>query len=159
MILFNKKKLNLQIGVDIIMRILIAEDEKDLNNILVQKLTSEGYSVDTCFDGLEAIEMIDIIEYDIIILDIMMPKKDGYDVLKHLRNLGKSTPVLFLTAKDSVSDRVKGLDSGANDYLVKPFSLLELSARIRSLTRTSFGVTNQILKVEDLIKVPFILEK
>ena len=132
------------------MRILIAEDEKDLNNILVQKLTSEGYSVDNCFDGQEAIELIDVVEYDIIILDIMMPKVDGYGVLSHIRNLGKTTPVLFLTAKDSISDKVKGLDSGANDYLVKPFSLLELSARIRSLTRNSFGVTSKTLTVEDL---------
>ncbi len=133
------------------MRILIAEDEKDLNSILVQKLTSEGYSVDNCFNGEEAIELIDLVEYDVIILDIMMPKKDGYSVLSHIRDLGKTTPVLFLTAKDAISDRVKGLDSGANDYLVKPFSLLELSARIRSLIRTSFNVTNKILSVEDLV--------
>lgn len=132
------------------MRILIAEDEKDLNNILVQKLTSEGYSVDNCFDGEEAIELIDSVNYDIIILDIMMPKKDGYSVLNHIRTLGKTTPVLFLTAKDAITDRVKGLDSGANDYLVKPFSLLELSARIRSLIRSSFNVTNEILALEDL---------
>lgn len=132
------------------MRILVAEDEKDLNNILVQKLTSEGYSIDSCFDGQEAIELIDAVEYDIIILDIMMPKVDGYGVLTHIRNLGKTTPVLFLTAKDSISDRVKGLDSGANDYLVKPFSLLELCARIRSLTRNSFGVTSKILTADDL---------
>ncbi len=132
------------------MRVLIAEDEKDLNNILVQKLQSEGYSIDSCFNGQEAIDLIDTVEYDVIILDIMMPKVDGYSVLSHIRNLGKNTPVLFLTAKDSISDKVKGLDSGANDYLVKPFSLLELSARIRSLIRNSFNAMSKVLTAEDL---------
>lgn len=132
------------------MRILIAEDEKDLNNILVQKFTSDGYSVDSCLNGKEAIDMIEVTEYDAIILDIMMPGADGFEVLSHLKSIGKSTPVLFLTAKDSIADRVKGLDSGANDYLVKPFSLAELGARIRSMTRTSFGKTSNVITVEDL---------
>lgn len=132
------------------MRILIAEDEKDLNNILVQKFTADGYSVDTCFDGEEAMDMLAVTDYNVIILDIMMPKADGFEVLRSLRESGKTTPVLFLTAKDSVSARVKGLDSGANDYLVKPFSLAELGARIRSMTRTAFGVTSNTLKIADL---------
>ncbi len=102
------------------MRILLAEDEADLNHIISQKLVSDGYSVDSCFDGREAIDILSYTEYDAVILDIMMPKADGFEVLKSLRNAGKTTPVLFLTAKDSISDRVKGLDSGANDYLVKP---------------------------------------
>ncbi len=132
------------------MRILLAEDEKDLNNIITQKLTSDGYSVDSCLDGQEAIDILSYTEYDAVILDIMMPKADGYTVLQELRNTGKATPVLFLTAKDSVADRVKGLDSGANDYLVKPFSFEELTARLRAMTRTVFGLTNNILTVRDL---------
>jgi DNA-binding response OmpR family regulator len=131
-------------------RILLAEDEKDLNDIITQKLTSDGYSVDCCFNGQDAIDILSYTEYDVIILDIMMPKADGYTVLQALRNTGNTTPVLFLTAKDAVADRVKGLDSGANDYLVKPFSFEELTARIRALMRTSFGMTNNILIVSDL---------
>lgn len=132
------------------MRILLAEDEKDLNTIITQKLTSDGYSVDRCFDGQEALDILSYTEYDAIILDIMMPKADGYTVLQALRSTGKTTPVLFLTAKDSIADRVKGLDSGANDYLVKPFSFEELTARIRAMTRTEFGMANNILIVKDL---------
>lgn len=132
------------------MRILIAEDESDLNNIISKHLTAEGYSVDSCFDGAEAIDILSYTEYDAVILDIMMPKADGFAVLRSLRNAQKTVPVLFLTAKDAVSDRVKGLDSGANDYLVKPFSLQELSARIRAMTRTAFGNADNLLTVADL---------
>lgn len=132
------------------MRILIAEDEQDLNRILVQKLSSEGYSVDSCLDGQDAMDHLAAADYDAIILDIMMPKADGYTVLQFLRQQGKTTPVLFLTARDSVPDRVKGLDSGANDYLIKPFSFAELMARIRAMTRTPFGMTSNILTVDDL---------
>lgn len=132
------------------MRILVAEDERDLNRIITQKLTADGYSVDSCFDGEEAIDILSYTTFDAVILDIMMPKADGFEVLRTLRSGGKTTPVLFLTAKDAVSDRVKGLDSGANDYLVKPFSFEELSARLRAMTRTSFGFTENILSVSDL---------
>lgn len=132
------------------MRILVAEDERDLNRIITQKLTTDGYSVDSCFDGEEAIDILSYTTFDAVILDIMMPKADGFEVLRTLRSSGKTTPVLFLTAKDAVSDRVKGLDSGANDYLVKPFSFEELSARLRAMTRTSFGFTENILSVSDL---------
>ena len=132
------------------MRILLAENERGLNNIITQKLSSDGYSVDSCFDGQDAIDILSYTEYDAIILDIMMLKADGYTVLQTLRNTGKTTPVLFLTAKDSIADKVKGLDSGANDYLVKPFSFEELTARIRAMTRTEFGLTNNILTVSDL---------
>lgn len=132
------------------MRILLAEDERDLNRIVTQKLTDEGYSVDSCFDGQEAMEILSYTEYDAVILDIMMPKADGFEVLQSLRRAGKSTPVLFLTARDSVADRVKGLDSGANDYLVKPFSFEELMARLRAMTRRTFGATSSILRVADL---------
>ena len=116
------------------MRILIAEDQKDLNKILVKKLTAEGYSVDSCFDGEEALDFLDMASYDGVILDIMMPKLDGLAVVKHMRASGDPTPVLFLTARDSVEDKVIGLDLGANDYLVKPFSFEELMARVRAMT-------------------------
>lgn len=132
------------------MRILIAEDEKDLNNIIKKHLITEGYSVDACYDGAEAIDILSYTDYDAVILDIMMPKADGFAVLRFLRNAGKNLPVLFLTAKDAVSDRVKGLDSGANDYLIKPFSLQELSARIRAMTRTAFGNAGNLLTAADL---------
>ncbi len=132
------------------MRILFAEDERDLNDIVTQKLKAEGYSVDSCLDGREAQDCLDCGDYDGVILDIMMPGADGYQVLRSLRGAGKDTPVLFLTARDGVADRVKGLDSGANDYLVKPFSLEELMARIRAMTRRSFGQKDNVLTVDDL---------
>lgn len=132
------------------MRILIAEDEFDLNRIITQKLSADGYSVDSCYDGKEAIDILSYTDYDAVILDIMMPKADGFAVLRSLRQAGKTTPVLFLTARDAVSDRVKGLDSGANDYLVKPFSFEELSARLRAMTRVSFGVAENVLSLADL---------
>lgn len=132
------------------MRILFAEDERDLNDIITKKLTSQGYSVDSVYDGEEAIDILSYTDYDAVILDIMMPKADGFAVLRALRSKGKSTPVLFLTARDSVQDRVAGLDSGANDYLVKPFSIDELLARIRAMTRTAFGVSDSLLSVGDL---------
>ncbi len=132
------------------MRILLAEDERDLNRIIVNKLTADGYSVDTCFDGAEAVDYLDAADYDAVILDIMMPKLDGFGVLRHIRQQKKMTPVLFLTARDAVSDKVKGLDSGANDYLVKPFSFEELTARLRAMTRSSFGMADNLLRVADL---------
>ena len=133
------------------MRLLYAEDEEDLNKVVTKKLTEEGFSVDSCFDGREAILNAQFTEYDAAILDIMMPHADGFAVLKELRKLKKNTPVLFLTARDSIEDRVTGLDSGANDYLVKPFSFEELLARIRVLTREKHNLTENILSVADLI--------
>ena len=132
------------------MRILVAEDERDLNRIITQKLSADGYSVDSCQDGEEAIDILSYTDYDAVILDIMMPKADGYAVLKSLREAGKTTPVLFLTARDTVADRVKGLDSGANDYLVKPFSFEELAARLRAMTRNAFGIASSVLSIGDL---------
>lgn len=117
------------------MRILIAEDERDLNRILTDRLTEEHYSVDSCYDGEEALEYIEGAEYDVLILDIMMPKKDGLEVLRTVRRRNQHVPVLLLTAMDRIEDRVKGLDAGANDYLVKPFAFEELLARIRVLLR------------------------
>ncbi len=132
------------------MRIFLAEDERDLNRLIVQKLSSEGYSVDSCFDGREAIEILEYTHYDAVILDIMMPGADGFAVLKSLRDRNDATPVLMLTARDAISDRVKGLDGGANDYLLKPFSFEELLARLRVLMRTSFGRVSNDLSVSDL---------
>lgn len=128
------------------MRILVVEDERDLNEIIGKQLAADGYSVDSCFDGKEAIDILDYTEYDGVVLDIMLPKVDGFAVLKSLRDKGKNTPVLFLTARDSIEDRVLGLDSGADDYLVKPFALKELSARVRAMTRHFYGnVSNEIV--------------
>ena len=132
------------------MRLLYAEDEEDLNKVVTKKLTEEGFSVDSCFDGREAILNAQFTEYDAAILDIMMPHADGFAVLKELRKLKKNTPVLFLTARDSIEDRVTELDSGANDYLVKPFSFEELLARIRVLTREKHSLTENILSIADL---------
>lgn len=132
------------------MRLLLAEDERDLNRLITRKLTSAGYSVDSFFDGEEAIHVLSYTDYDGVILDIMMPKADGFAVLRALRERGKTTPVLFLTARDAIADRVRGLDSGANDYLVKPFAFDELLARIRAMTRLSFGAAESVLTVGDL---------
>lgn len=132
------------------MRILVAEDQKDLNKVLVVKLTKEGYSVDNCYDGEEAMDYLDMATYDAVILDINMPKKDGLAVVADMRKAGNHAPVLFLTARDSIDDRVKGLDMGANDYLVKPFSFEELMARVRVLTRTTVTSNSPIYKIADL---------
>lgn len=132
------------------MRILIAEDQKDLNKILNKKLTAEGYSVDSCFDGEEALDFLAAGTYDGAILDINMPRLDGISVVEEMRKAGNYTPVLFLTARDSVSDRVSGLDAGANDYLVKPFSFEELMARVRALTRKTPQSNTPVYSISDL---------
>lgn len=132
------------------MRILVVEDEKSLNRVITKRLESEGYSVDSCFDGEEALHFVSVGEFDAIIMDIMMPHINGIEAVKHLRTYGNTTPVIFLTAKDSVSDRVTGLDAGAEDYLVKPFAFEELLARIRVMTRKSAGNTTNIFTISDL---------
>ena len=132
------------------MRILVVEDSKDLNLLIVKTLKKSGYSVDGCYDGEEAKLYLLGAEYDAILLDIMMPKLNGYELLKQLREQGNDTPVLFLTAKDAVSDRVKGLDLGADDYLVKPFDFDELLARIRVMTRKRSGSRSNVFTYEDL---------
>ena len=135
------------------MRLLVAEDERDLNEIILQKLKSEGYSVDACYDGAEAMDILSYTEYDAVLLDIMMPKADGYQVLEALRASGKETPVLFLTARDAIEDRVRGLDSGACDYLVKPFSLEELAARVRAALRISHCGAHRVTRGGKLIEL------
>lgn len=132
------------------MRLLVVEDEKELNRLLVTRLKAEHYSVDACFNGKEALEYLEMAEYDGIILDIMMPVMDGLTVLKMLRAGGNTVPVLLLTAKDSIEDRVKGLDAGAGDYLVKPFAMEELLARVRVLLRRPEQVPDSRLRVGDL---------
>lgn len=132
------------------MRILVAEDERDLNGLITKKLEKSGYSVDSCFDGEEALSYIDFAEYDAIILDIMMPKKDGFAVIREIRQRKLKTPVIFLTARDSIEDRVSGLDLGANDYLVKPFSFDELLARLRAMTRVKYGMAENVLTLDGL---------
>ncbi|MDR0898188.1 MAG: response regulator transcription factor [Oscillospiraceae bacterium] len=132
------------------MRILVAEDERDLNDVLVKKLKKEGYAVDACYDGEEALAFLQAAPYDAAVLDIMMPRMSGLEVLAALRAGGSATPVLFLTARDAIEDRVQGLDAGANDYLVKPFSLEELCARIRAMTRKAAGQATNTLSLADL---------
>ena len=105
------------------MRLLVAEDEKQLNRLITRTLEEAGYSVDSVFDGEAALDYLEAAEYDLAVLDIMMPKLDGIAVLKHYRSRGGKTPALFLTARDGIDDRVQGLDSGADDYIVKPFPL------------------------------------
>lgn len=132
------------------MRILVVEDARDLNRLIVKTLKKSGYSVDGCFDGEEAKLHLLGAEYDAILLDVMMPKLDGFELLKQLREKGVDTPVLFLTARDAIEDRVKGLDLGADDYLIKPFDFDELLARIRAMTRIRTGNRSNIFILEDL---------
>lgn len=134
----------------IFMRILVAEDEKILNSMITKTLTNEGYSVDSCYNGEDALHFLKMGEFDLVIMDIMMPKLSGTDAVKAMRAGHYETPVIFLTAKDSVSDRVNGLDLGAQDYIVKPFAFEELLARIRAVTRAVLGNSTNILSVGDL---------
>lgn len=117
------------------MRILLVEDNRRLNHSLKMSLIDEGYAVDSAYDGIEGEELAEIYPYDAIILDIMLPEKDGLEVCRDLRNKHINIPILMLTARDTVDDRILGLDSGADDYLVKPFALGELQARLRALFR------------------------
>ena len=132
------------------MRVLVVEDAKDMNRLIVKTLTRAGYSVDGCYNGEEALDFLAGAEYDAILLDVMMPKLDGYALLEKLRSQGMDTPVLFLTARDAISDRVKGLDLGADDYLVKPFDFDELLARIRAMTRKKSGKKSNVFTLGDL---------
>lgn len=133
------------------MRMLVVEDERQLAGIIKRGLLEEGYSVDNAYDGEEAQYMAENVTYDIIILDIMLPKKDGIAVCRELRTKRVNTPILMLTARDSIEDRVKGLDSGADDYLIKPFAFSELLARIRALMRRETVPKTAKLEAGDLI--------
>ena len=131
------------------MRILIAEDELELNQVLVKRLKMEQYGVDSCQNGEDALLYIEATEYDAVILDIMMPKMDGLTVLRKMRETNINYPVLLLTAKDTVEDRVKGLDAGAEDYRVNPFAFEEWLSRIRVLTRKQTESSTNVYKLAD----------
>ncbi|MBR3053933.1 MAG: response regulator transcription factor [Firmicutes bacterium] len=132
------------------MRLLLAEDERMLSDALVEMLTHNNYSVDPVYDGEDALYYLQNGEYDGAILDIMMPKMDGLTVVRKLRASGSSLPVLMLTAKSEIDDKVEGLDSGADDYLTKPFAMKELLARIRAMTRRQPEMTGNTLTFGDL---------
>jgi len=131
------------------MRILIVEDEPDLLRSLAQALREEGYAVDTAPDGEEGIYKAESYDYDALVLDVMLPKLDGWEILKRLRKT-KKTPVLMLTARDQTRDRVRGLDTGADDYVVKPFDLEEIYARLRAIIRRSTSKTTNTIEIGDV---------
>lgn len=132
------------------MRILIVEDEKKVAGFIKKGLEEETYAVDVASDGEEGQSLAELNHYDLIILDLMLPKINGLNVLSHLRSKNINTPIILLTAKDSVEDKVKGLNQGADDYLTKPFAFSELLARIRSLLRRGQSETKTVLQVGDL---------
>ena len=132
------------------MRLLLAEDEKEMSNAITAVLKHEHYSVDAVYDGQDAFDYLDTGLYDGAILDIMMPKKDGITVLKEIRKKGNDIPVILLTAKSELDDKVEGLDAGADDYLTKPFAMKELLARVRAITRRQGEVTDNILEFAGL---------
>ncbi|GAB5047398.1 heavy metal response regulator transcription factor [Thermodesulfovibrio sp. TK110] len=133
------------------MRLLIVEDEKSLANIIKKGLEEEGYSVDVAYNGEDGLFMAENESYDLIILDIMLPVIDGITIVKKIRKKELKTPVLMLTARDSIMDKVSGLDSGADDYLTKPFSFEELLARIRALLRRQKDIKSSIIEIADLV--------
>lgn len=133
------------------MRVLVVEDEHKINRAVCQALREEAYAVDSAADGEEAEELALVNEYDLIVLDLMLPKKNGIVLCRSLRERGLTTPILILTAKDAVEDRVQGLDSGADDYVVKPFHMDELLARARALLRRDTVVKTTRLQVADLV--------
>ena len=132
------------------MRTLVVEDEKHLNRMISEAILDEGYSVDSCFNGLEALELCECAEYDVIVLDIMMPKMDGFELVRRLRADGCKTPVVYLTSRDSVSDKVRGLESGGDYYMVKPFDFRELIAVIHVMARKSGDNHSNIYELSDL---------
>ena len=133
------------------MRILVVEDEKDLNSIICSKLIKEGYNVDACYDGMAALDYMEAEHYDGAIMDIMIPGKDGVTVLRNMRENGIQVPVLFLTAKTETQDIVKGLDAGASDYMTKPFEFSELMARVRVMLRTTAPVNENVIVCGSLV--------
>lgn len=136
------------------MRILLVEDNHRLNQTIKAGMAADGYAVDVAFDGLEGLELAEATNYDVIVLDIMLPKKDGLEVCQTLRRQHINSPILLLTAKDTIAERVQGLDSGADDYLVKPFAMNELLARLRALLRRGASDKTGLLSVADLTVDP-----
>ncbi len=133
------------------MRVLVVEDEKDLNSIICSKLVKEGYNVDACYDGQAALDYMEAENYDGAIMDIMIPNKDGITVLREMRNAGIQVPVLFLTAKTETQNIVRGLDAGASDYMTKPFEFSELMARLRVMLRTQNPVNENVITCGSLV--------
>jgi heavy metal response regulator len=133
------------------MRILIVEDERQIAAFLERGLKEEGYAIDVVYNGNDAVDWATSVEYDGIVLDVMLPGRDGFSVCRELRSRGSKTPILMLTARDTVDDRVTGLDTGADDYLVKPFAFKELVARVRAITRRQGDTRSVELQVGDLI--------
>ena len=133
------------------MRILVVEDEKKVASFIKKGLEEENYAVDIAYDGEEGLVLAEINEYDLVLLDIMLPKLDGMEVLRRIRGNGSGVPILMLTAKDAVEDIVSGLDSGSDDYLTKPFSFAELLARVRALLRRKTKEKTDFLTIGDLI--------
>src|SRR4030042_1564720 len=133
------------------MRILVVEDERRIADFIRKGLSEHGYAVDVAGDGEEALDWAEVAEFDVIVLDVMLPLRDGIDVCRELRRRGVQTSVLMLTARDAVEDRVRGLDSGADDYLVKPFAFAELLARLRALGRRERSVSGTRLEVGELV--------
>ncbi len=140
------------------MRILVVEDERKVSNFLRQALEEERYAVDQAFDGEDGLAMAEAFEYDLVILDLMLPKKGGLQVLLDLQKNGRRAPVLVLTAKDAIPDRVRALDSGGDDYMTKPFSIEEFLARVRALFRRGRPHGSGRLQVEDLLLNPMTRE-
>jgi DNA-binding response OmpR family regulator len=136
------------------MRILITEDEKDLADALARGLRQQGYAVDIAIDGEEALAMVEVNDYDLIILDLNLPKIDGVEVCQRIRAAGSPVGILMLTARSSLDDRVNGLDQGADDYLVKPFHFPELLARVRAILRREGETRDPILRIGDLVLDP-----
>jgi DNA-binding response OmpR family regulator len=132
-------------------RVLVVEDERKIADFIRRGLTEHGYAVDVAYDGEEALDWPAVAEFDAIVLDVMLPVRDGMEVCRTLRGQGVKTPILMLTARDAIEDRVEGLDSGADDYLVKPFAFAELLARLRALSRRQPAVLGARLEVGDLV--------
>ena len=132
------------------MRTLVVEDEKHLNRMISEAILDEGYSVDSCFNALEALELCACAQYDVIVLDIMMPTMDGFEFVRRIRENGCKTPVVYLTSRDSVSDKVRGLESGGDYYMVKPFDFRELIAVIHVMARKSGDNHSNVYELADL---------
>jgi DNA-binding response OmpR family regulator len=133
------------------MRVLIVEDEKDMAELLKVGLEDENHVVSLAFDGVSGLEVARSVDFDVIVLDVMLPKLDGFEVARRLRAKGNRTPILMLTARDTVPDVVKGLDLGADDYLTKPFSFAVLLARLRAASRRQYAQPTSLLRVADLV--------
>jgi two-component system copper resistance phosphate regulon response regulator CusR len=133
------------------MRILIVEDEPRMANVIAKGLREQSYAVDVAPDGINGLYQASINDYDVIVLDVLLPHRDGYEVCRELRQRGNTTPVLMLTARATVDDRITGFDAGADDYLTKPFSFRELLARIRALLRRDSQLRPDVLEIADLV--------